>query len=63
MEKRSVIIKFLKPDVAIVHLIWHIGAFMLLMVLYVAITACENVESSAQAQAFDPVTLRQKSKK
>jgi TATA-box binding protein (TBP) (component of TFIID and TFIIIB) len=27
------------------------------------ITACENVESSAQAQAFDPVTLRQKSKK
>ena len=25
MEKRSVTIRFLKPDVAIVHLLWHIG--------------------------------------
>ena len=27
MKKQSVAIRFLKPDVAIVHLIWHIGAF------------------------------------
>jgi len=27
MEKRSVTIRFLKPDIAIVHLLWHIGAF------------------------------------
>jgi uncharacterized protein (TIGR02246 family) len=27
MEKRSVAIRFLKPDVAIAHLLWHIGAF------------------------------------
>ena len=27
MEKRSVTIRFLKPDVAITHLLWHIGAF------------------------------------
>lgn len=27
MEKRSVTIRFLKPDVAIVHLAWHTGLF------------------------------------
>ena len=27
MEKRSVTIRFLNPDVAIVHLLWHISAF------------------------------------
>jgi uncharacterized protein (TIGR02246 family) len=25
MEKRSVAMRFLKPDIAIVHLLWHIG--------------------------------------
>lgn len=25
MEKRSVTVRFIKPDVAIVHLLWHIG--------------------------------------
>ena len=27
MEKRSVTVRFLKPDIAIAHLLWHIGAF------------------------------------
>ena len=27
MEKLRVTVRFLKPDVAIVHLLWHIGAF------------------------------------
>jgi len=27
MEKRSVRVRFLKPDVAIAHLLWHIGDF------------------------------------
>lgn len=28
MEKRSVRIRFLKPDVAIAHMVWHIGEFI-----------------------------------
>jgi uncharacterized protein (TIGR02246 family) len=27
MEKRSVVTRFLKPDIAIAHLLWHIGAY------------------------------------
>ena len=27
IEKRSVTIRFLKPDVVVAHLLWHIGAF------------------------------------
>lgn len=80
MEKRSVAIRFLKPDVAIVHLVWRIGAFDapdgsirgnnddLATMIFAKrngkwlLTASENVEVSAQAQPFDPVILRQKSK-
>lgn len=28
MEKRSVTVRFLKPDIAIAHLVWHIGKFI-----------------------------------
>jgi len=66
--------------VAIVHLLWHIGAFDapdgsirgdnddLATMVFVKrkgrwlLTASENVEVSAQAQPYDPVTIRQRSK-
>ena len=80
MEKQSLAIRSLTPDVAIVHLVWHIGAFDapdgsirgnnddLATMIFAKrngkwlLAASGNVEVSAQAQAFDPVILRQKLK-
>ena len=80
MDKKSVTVRFLKPDIAIAHLLWHIGAFDppdgsergnnddFATIVFAKrkgtwlITAMQNVEVSAQAQPFDPIKMKQKSK-
>jgi uncharacterized protein (TIGR02246 family) len=81
MEKQSIAIRFLKPDVAVVHLNWHIGAFDapdgsirgnnddLATFIFIKrnykwlLTTAENVEISESAKPFDPIKLRQQTKK